>query len=219
MSIIALLCLAGCRPLVQSALIETDELRAHYEVHTNADDTTRASAIYRWDSETVILDDGDRVSVDDGPLVLEIGFDDIARYVADVPAAPDHVFTLHRGDVVSIEHRIAPASNFTLTNAPLSGTYDLEATLTWAPVRPETTISIVARSVACRLEITFATRIADTGPFAFNGVDLRPAGTPPPACTFEIEVTRTESTVDKTSGLESVTMLATRARTTTVSLR
>ena len=215
---VSFLAVTGCMPsVVESTLVETDDLGATYEVQTAGDGTTQATAGFRWVSgmADVLLDDGDSVSADDTPLDAGTSND----YQANVTAAAEHAFVLQRG-ATRIEHHVVTPSPFTLTSPPFAGTYDLEGTLTWAPTLSGATISIVARGTTPECAtITLADDLVDTGSFSFTGADVKSADAMPPACVFTLDVQRTSVTGAPTSPLSSVALVSTHVESTTLALR
>jgi hypothetical protein len=217
---LALVCITatGCMPsIVQSALVETSDLSAVYTIRTENDGSTTASAKYRWVSgdADVLLGDGDTASIDGMVLVDETA----ALYTIGVAPTAEHAFVLERPGREPIEHRGHPIAPFAITSAPITGTYDVEATLTWAPARPDLTVQIIARSADLRCPSrTLTDGSADTGSFAFTGADVKPGGEMPPACAFALEVIRSEVAAGTPSRLSSVTLVSRHVAATSMSL-
>lgn len=219
----AWICIAGCVPeVVQSALVETKDMSAHFTVHTAADGTSLGTARLYWVSgkADVLLGDGDHVFVDGVEMATESQFSN--DYVADLASAADHLFSLQRPGKPPIEYRVTSPLPFALTSGPFSGTYDLEATLTWAPVRPGSSISIVARGDTAKCPThTLATAHADTGSFSFTGADVRPTQSTTmvaPACTFTLEVTETTTNDGDASELSGAVLEQQHVESTTLTL-
>jgi len=223
MRALALVFVTGCMPsVVQSALVETGDMSATYTVTTGHDGTNRAKATFRWvtGEASVLLDDGDRVAIDGMAVGTETDHDEI--YGMNVSPAPDHLFELVRGTDAPIGHRVISPQPFTITSMPFTGTYDLEATLTWAPAHVGAKVRITATTTTpgCTTR-TLATFVPDTGSFAFTGADVRPSTAMdelPGACSFTLEIFRHEFAEGMTSPLQFVSLNANHFETTTLAL-
>lgn len=216
-------CITGCMPeVVQSALVETKDMSAHFTVHTAADGTSQGTAKLYWVSgkADVLVGDGDHVLVDGIEMSTESEFSD--DYAADIASAADHLFSLQRFGKTPIEYRVTSPLPFALTSGPFNGTYDLEATLTWAPARPGSLITIVADGATAHCPShTLATAYPDSGSFAFTGADVRPSTSSTmvvQACTFTLEVTETRFNDGDASELSSAVLEQQHLESTTLTL-
>ena len=199
-----LLLIAGCTTdLVQSAAIETRDLRAHYTVVSEPDGVI-AHAEYSWvggGGAHVVFGDGDRISVDGNELIERDGGD---VFELAVTAGIDHVFVLERPGEPPIEHRVTEATPLSVSSSPTTGTYDSEVVVTWTPVETGDTVEIAARSpdVSC-FSTVLTTARPDTGRFTFSGVNLHSAADV--GCEFALQVTRSKRTTVDPQGMASVT--------------
>ncbi|MEO8706661.1 MAG: hypothetical protein ABI867_41935 [Kofleriaceae bacterium] len=212
---------AGCMPgQVQSALVETAEISATYELAVSTDGSTVGSASFRWGpgEADVLLDDGDSVTADG--LVLGPESERSEVYTSALDSADHHVFAFRRAGE-EIEQTIEPAPVFAVTSEPITGSYALlQTTLTWAPtIAGGAEIEIVARGTTAGCgTIVLDSKLADTGSFAFTGADVK-VGTTPPPCTFSLEVRRSVRDQAVETALASTSLHATHVAATTLVIR
>jgi hypothetical protein len=218
--VLASVLVTGCTSnVVQSALVETKNMSTRYEIVTESDGKTTASATYLWTTGemNVVFDarDGDTASIDGIALTDDVN----GVYTVEVANVAEHVFVLERAGMARIEHRGQRATPFTITSAPITGTYDVAAMLTWNPADPEHTVDIVALGAEARCPSrTLARSHPDTGSFAFTGADVKPQTEPPPPCTFSLEVIRELRVMAEPSGFANVSITSQHVTATTLSL-
>jgi hypothetical protein len=191
--VVACLMLAACGETTNSSLVNASAFWVGYAIETRDGGAPKAIATLRLDTQEGValqLGDGDIVTCDGSSLVPSADADGAPVYAgAAHDGVTSHDFVLSRVDEPPHLATIATPRDFTLTSAPLAGTYNDQYTISWTEPGDAALITITARSpdVDCGV-VTIVSRSTAMGSFAFDGSPFQFYNTR--ACDYEIDVAR-----------------------------
>jgi hypothetical protein len=181
--------LVACTPQVMSNDVHTSAIYAEWTIEQRGQSGVTANATFHIrsaDGADVVLTSPDHADCNG------IALDGVAK---NVPLEASYAFELVRGAEAQ-SATLPPPLPFTITSAPLDGTYDDQYTLTWsgdALGQARVDIRTLSAQPSC-VSGPIVTNAPDTGTFAFDGSAFGASrAEAPPSCTYTIEITRKRS--------------------------
>ncbi len=186
------LAIVGCQGSVPSTDVLTRGVYAELVVEQSSAQSAKARATFTVQSPggaTLELAGADAVFCDDVRLTLAAS--PRPTYGSPIAPAASHLFRFVRADASESVPLGAPLP-FTVTSAPLEGTYDSQYTITWtAPDLGKATIGITASTTSKGCDVsTVVTNAKDSGSFDFDGSSFATGSKMRPDCVYALEVDR-----------------------------